>query len=95
MEAVRIAGDDIYVDIEVSPRADDFALVGYNPWRKTLEVKIKSPPLKGRANKEIVKEFSKLTGRQVELVSGLKSQKKTIKIMGMSKKNFLELWTRI
>jgi uncharacterized protein (TIGR00251 family) len=93
MEAVRIAGDDLIVDIEVAPRSDHFALAGYNNWRKTLEVKIKSPPLKGKANKEIIKEFSKLTGCPVELVSGLKSQQKTIRIRGMSKTDFLKLWT--
>lgn len=93
MEAVRIAGDDILVDIEVAPRSHQFALAGYNNWRKTLEVKIKSPPLKGKANKEIINEFSKLTGHPVELVSGLKSQKKTMKIIGMSKTDFLQLWT--
>ncbi|WJI08976.1 YggU family protein [Methanobacterium sp. CWC-01] len=92
MEAVRIAGDDLLVDIEVTTRSHHFALAGYNAWRKTLEVKIKSPPLKGKANKEIIKEFSNLTGRPVELVSGLKSQQKTIRIRGMSKKDFIQLW---
>lgn len=92
MEAVRINGDDLLVDIEVTPRSPHFALAGYNTWRKTLEVKIKSPPIKGKANKEIINEFSKLTGCPVELVSGLKSQQKTIRIIGMSKKDFLKLW---
>lgn len=92
MDAVRIAGEDLLVDIEVAPRSDHFALAGYNTWRKTLEVKIKSPPLKGKANKEIIKEFSKLTNHPVELVSGHKSQHKTIRIIGMSKTDFLQLW---
>jgi uncharacterized protein (TIGR00251 family) len=91
VEAVRIAGDDLLVDIEVAPRSNQFVLAGYNTWRKTLEVKIRSPPLKGKANKEIIKEFSKLTGRNVEIVSGLKSQQKTIKIREMSKKDFLDI----
>jgi hypothetical protein len=91
MEAVRINGDDLLVDIEVTPRSHHFALVGYNAWRKTLEVKIKSPPLKGKANKEIINEFSKLTGHPVELVSGLKSQQKTLRVKGMLKKDFLKL----
>jgi uncharacterized protein len=93
MEAVRIAGNDLLVDIEVTPRSRHFALAGYNTWRKTLEVKIKSPPLKGKGNKEIINGFSKLTGHPVEIVSGLKSQQKTIRIMGMSKADFLQLWS--
>jgi uncharacterized protein (TIGR00251 family) len=91
MEAVRINGDDLWVAIEVTPRSPHFALAGYNAWRKTLEVKIKSPPIKGKANKEIINEFSKLTGHPVELVSGLKSRQKTIRIIGMSKKDFLKI----
>jgi uncharacterized protein (TIGR00251 family) len=91
MEAVKIMGDDLLVDIEVTPRSHHFGLAGYNAWRKTLEVKIKSPPIKGKANKEIIKEFSQLTGCPVELESGLKSQQKTIRIRGMSKKDFLKI----
>ncbi|MDP3065653.1 MAG: DUF167 family protein [Methanobacteriaceae archaeon] len=91
MEAVKIAGDDLLVDIEVAPRSDIFALKGYNSWRKTLEVQIKSPPLKGKANKELIKEFSKLTDRPVEIVSGLKSRQKTLKIIRMSRKDFLDI----
>ncbi|HMK53652.1 MAG TPA: DUF167 family protein [Methanobacteriaceae archaeon] len=94
MEAVKTVGEDVLVDIEVSTRSDHFSLVGYNTWRKTLEVKIKSPPLKGKANKEIVKEFSKLTGRPVEIVSGLKSQMKTLRISGISKSDFIDIVRR-
>ena len=91
MDAVKIVGDDLLVNIEVSPRSDHFDISSYNPWRKTLEVKLKSPPLKGKANKEIVKEFSKLTGRKVIIVSGLKSHQKIVKISNIGKKDFMKI----
>lgn len=91
MDAVKQGDNYILVDINVSTSSDHFTLAGYNPWRITLEVKIKSPPLKGKANKEIIKEFSKLTGCPVEILSGLKSHQKTLKITGISKKRFLDM----
>lgn len=75
--------------IEVSPNSDKFQITGYNEWRQTLEVKIKSPPTKGKANKEIIKEFSALSGTQVEIIAGHKSRLKTLKILEIDKKEFI------
>ena len=91
MKAVKQIEDGVLVDIEVSPRSKKFEIAGYNQWREKIEIKIKSPPLKGRANQEIVKEFSNLTKAPVEIVSGLKSQHKTLKVYAVSKANFLDI----
>jgi len=45
-----------------------------------LIIEITERPEKGKANKEIIKELKKIFNSQVELVSGLKSKKKRIKI---------------
>lgn len=89
MQAVQTTPDGITVTIEVSPKSDKFQITGYNEWRKTLEVKIKSPPTKGKANKELIKEFSNMSSKPVEIIAGHKSRQKTIKIHGIDKKNFL------
>ncbi len=47
---------------------------------RNFEVKIKALPQKGKANKEIIKEFSKITKTPVEIISGHKSHHKTLKI---------------
>lgn len=91
MQAVKSTPDGITVMIEVSPKSDKFQIIGYNEWRKTLEVKIKSPPTKGKANKEIMKEFSNLTGHPAEIVSGHKSRQKTLKISSIDDKTFLNI----
>jgi len=57
VHAVRISPDGITVKIEVSPKSDKFKITGYNEWRQTLEVKIKSVPTKGKANKELINLF--------------------------------------
>lgn len=91
MKGIRETDNGILVDIEVSTRSYRFEISGYNQWRERVEIKIKSPPLKGKANKEIVNQFSKLTSRNVKIVSGHKSRFKTLKIMKMSKNELIDI----
>ncbi len=91
MNAVTKISEGILVDIEVSTKSNRFEIAGYNEWRERIEIRIKSPPLKGKANKEIVNEFSKLTKKPVEITNGLKSRQKTLKIYDISKSQFLKI----
>ena len=91
MKAVKIVDNGILIDIEVSTGSNKFEITGYDEWRDRIGIKIKSNPIKGKANKEIINEFSKLTKRHIEIISGQKSKKKTIKIEGISKKDFIDL----
>ena len=90
MKGLTEVMDGIIVDIDVTPNSKNFEITGYNEWRERWEVKIKSLPKKGKANNEIVKCFSNLTKHDVEIVSGHKSQLKSIKIFNISKKEFLD-----
>lgn len=90
LKAVKEVEDGILVDIEVSPKSKRFEIIGYNKWREKIEIRIKSPPLKGKANKEIINEFSKLTKKDVKIISGIKSQRKTLKIFNISRSDFLD-----
>jgi len=91
MQAVKEIEEGVLVDIEVSPNSDKFSISGYNEWRDEIQLRIKSIPQKGKANKEIIKEFTKLTGSSIEIVSGLKSQHKTLKIYDLSKRDLLDI----
>jgi uncharacterized protein (TIGR00251 family) len=91
MKAVKEINDGILVQIEVSTRSNKFEIAGYNDWRERIEIRIKSPPLKGKANKEIINEFSRLTKKDVEITSGHKSRQKTLKLHDISKENFLDI----
>lgn len=91
MKAITEVQDGIMVDIEVSPKSKKFEIINYNEWREKIEIRIKSVPQKGKANKEIVKEFEEFTKTKVEIVSGLKSQHKTLKIYDVSKSEFLDI----
>lgn len=91
MLAVKETEDGVLVNIEISPNSSKFGISGYDEWRDEIQVKITSIPQKGKANKEIIKEFSKLTNSKVEIVSGLKSQHKTLKVYDISGEEFLEV----
>jgi uncharacterized protein len=91
MNAITLTKDGILLNIEVSPRSDKFGISGYNEWREAVEVRIKAYPQKGRANKEIVDEFSKITKTPVEIISGHKSHHKILKIYGISETDLLKI----
>jgi len=91
MEAMTTTTDGVLLDIDVSTKSDNFRITGYNNWRKSFEIKIKAIPQKGKANKEIINQFSKLTNRRVEIISGYKSHRKTLKIFDINTEDLLKL----
>jgi uncharacterized protein len=91
MKAVTPTKDGVILNIEVSPKSDKFRITGYNQWRESVEVKIKALPQKGKANKEIITEFSKITKTTVEIVSGHKSHHKILKIYDTSEEELIKL----
>ncbi|MBM4240672.1 MAG: YggU family protein [Euryarchaeota archaeon] len=95
MNAVVEVEDGILVDIEVSPKSKKFEIAGYNEWREKIQIRIRSVPQKGKANKEITREFSNLTKSPVEIVAGPKSQHKTLKIYNISKNEFSDILKNI
>lgn len=91
MEAITQIKDGVLLNVEVSTKSDRFKISGYNEWRKAVEIRIKAVPQKGRANKEIITEFSRLTGKKVEISSGLKSHHKVLKIHDTKEKDILDI----
>ena len=69
--------------IYVQPKAKKNAIEGIDEWRGRLKVKIKAPPVEGKANKEVVKFLSKLLDAEVEIVKGETSREKDLVVKGM------------
>jgi hypothetical protein len=65
----------------VRPNSFRTELIGYNENDKAVKVAVKAAPEKGRANQELVNFISKLIGKRVIVVKGLKSRKKTLFII--------------
>lgn len=74
------------VHIRLTPRSARDEIVGREG--ETYRIKVKAPPLDGRANKALTAFLSKRLGtakRNIEIRSGEKSREKTVEILGMSK----------
>lgn len=66
--------------IIVRPNSNKNEIVGIDEARNALRVNIAAPADKNKANREVIKFFSKLLKKKVRIVSGLKSREKLIKI---------------
>ena len=81
-DAARTVDGGVEVDVSVSPRSDRSGTEGVDEWRKRLIVRVKAPPLDGRANKEVEDVFRKATGCRCSIVRGQTSRQKTVMILG-------------
>ncbi len=60
---------------------------------EVLKIDINAPPIRGKANKECIRFLAKelkVPKLDIEIVSGLKSKNKLIKIKGISKEKVLK-----
>lgn len=66
----------------VSPRSGRSGLDGFDEWRRRLVVRVRAPPLDGRANKEVEALFEGITGMPSEIISGHTGRQKTVLVRG-------------
>lgn len=81
-DVCRTRGGAVEIDVSVSPRSNRSGPDGFDEWRRRLIVRVKAPPLDGRANKEVAALFSELSGSKAEVTSGQTSRQKTVTIYG-------------
>lgn len=86
-------------DTDVGVRFKVHAIPNSRETRITLEsddsiiMRVRAPPVRGKANREIVKWFSKkldIPSSQIRVVAGLRSRLKSLEISGMNKGRFLQ-----
>jgi len=74
-------GDGIVLDVYVKPDSREFRIEVEDD---ELVVQCKESPMKGKVNKELVKELSRLFKRKIEIISGLTSKQKRVLITDIS-----------
>ncbi len=70
------------VDVLVSPRSGRSGPEGFDEWRKRLILRVRAPPLDGRANKEVEETFERITGMRSQVTSGHTARQKTVTVYG-------------
>ena len=74
--------DGVILDVNVKPNSREFKIVVEGD---EIVVFCVEEPVKGKVNKELVKEFSRRFHSKVELVSGFTSKQKKLLIRGFRK----------
>jgi uncharacterized protein (TIGR00251 family) len=82
IDVSRVTGDGLEVDVLVSPRSNRTGPEGFDEWRKRLILRIRAPPLDGRANKEVEETMKALAGVPVRIAGGHLSRQKTVLLIG-------------
>jgi uncharacterized protein (TIGR00251 family) len=83
-------GSEARILLRVSPNAPKSEVVGFS--EGILRVKIAAPPIKGKANRELVAFLSRLLGvsqSSLSIVRGHTSRTKTLSVSGLSQQELL------
>ncbi len=79
-----MAKEHVIIKIKVEPRSSKSGIIGI--YGDALKVKLTSPPVDGKANKELIEVLAKGFGihkKNVEIISGQSSKNKTVKLVGV------------
>ncbi|MEA2434487.1 MAG: uncharacterized protein QOG54_1944 [Actinomycetota bacterium] len=90
------SGGRVFLDVFVQPRARVEGIVGIQG--RALKMKVKAPPLDGRANDAVVRSIAEALGiapRQVVIVRGESSRNKRLEIAGLTLPEVRSALTRV
>ena len=82
-----VSRKELTIKIKVEPRSSKSGVVG--PYGDSLKVKLTSPPVEGKANKELIEVLAKEFGvakKDIEIVSGQSSKNKIVKLRSVPSK---------
>ena len=77
-----------FITIFVKPKSPRFAIESYGG---EIVVHATEEPVKGKVNKEILREFTKLMSTKVLLVAGAASRQKTLFVKGIGEGQAVQL----
>ena len=72
----------VILEVYVKPKSKDFKIVAAD---NEIVVFCREEPVKGKVNRELIKEFSRLFNRKVKLVFGFASKQKKLLIEDIEK----------
>ena len=82
---IKVKGNKIFLKVHINPNSKKNEIVGI--FDNSLKIKISSPPVDGKANKAIIKFFSKFLNipkSKIKIEKGDKSRDKLIAIEGFN-----------
>lgn len=88
---IKETSEGVIISLSVLPNAPKSEIIG--PYNNTLKIKIKAPPIEGKANDAIIDFFSEVfevSKKNIEILKGDKSKQKQVLIRGLSQKKALD-----
>ena len=88
---MSILGNETQISLRVYPNASRNEMVGFTD--EVLRVKISAPPIKGKANRELVTFLSRLLGvgkGSVNIIKGHTTRNKVVAIDGLSREEIMK-----
>jgi uncharacterized protein len=95
--ADAVTGDEhgVILALDVSPASGKAGFItGYDPWRRSIRCAVRSPPERGKANREVAESLASAFGvpvSSVQLLSGAAQSRKRIRIQGITKEAVLRV----
>jgi uncharacterized protein len=84
------------ISVKVLPKSSRDEIIGME--EGICKVKIKAPPVDGKANKALIKVLAKefnLPRKSIEIISGWTSRLKRVRISGLTQKDLTSLVSRL
>ena len=93
-DAVTESGTGVILAVEVSPSSgrEEF-ISGYDPWRRSIRCSVRSPPVQGRANREVIESLGRILrvpAASVQVIAGTTQSRKRVRIEGVTRQKVLE-----
>ena len=86
MIELRETQKGVILKIRVSPKSNEFKIKGFDSWNNSLVLSTKKPARRGKANKEIERELGRIFGKNVQIISGMRSKNKTVLVQESKEK---------
>lgn len=86
-KAIKQEEDAVSLRVEVFPNSSASVIKGFNRWRNTIQVALKSPAKRNMANGELLKFISDTLGVSQEfiyIVKGARCRRKTLLVVGLN-----------
>jgi uncharacterized protein (TIGR00251 family) len=93
-DAITESGTGVILAIEVSPSSGrEKFFCGYDPWRRSIRCSVRSPPVHGKANREIAECLARILRvptTSVQIITGATQSRKRVRMEGITRQEVME-----
>lgn len=94
-DAITESVTGVILALEVSASSERVGFfTGYDPWRRSIRCAVRSPPSRGKANREVIESIARALGisaASVQIISGATQSRKRVRAEGITREEVLVL----